>query len=387
MLPGARLTESTDVLTDLPFGVFPMNRNVDELLDCVLQHAEGPVTGAVEKSPIPTVLSAAAAGLGAFIKNHGGDVDTIFGRCSVAPEISLQPTLQLPLETFCGLFEEAAQSTGQDNFGLLFGSQFQPRDLGMWGYAALSAPTIGAALETLSGLLPYQQSATTIRLMRDQSSSLARLEYMVHRQGIRGRRQDAELSLGQYVNLMRECLGRNWGPEEVWFEHPRPADWRQHETLFGAPVYFGCETNGLVFSSSVLSRPMPGSDPRLHMMMRSCLELLGPGTSGVSEFDRIQECIRLQMAERSPSMESVTAALGMPASTVRRVLAREGLGFREAVDVVRFDLARQYLGQSHLSLGEIAFLLGYSELSAFTRAFTRWAGVSPLRFRAGPGRH
>ncbi len=323
---------------------------------------------------------AAAAGLIEFIGTHGGDVDAVFGRCGVAPEMTALPTLQLPLATFCDLFEEAARDTGCDNFGLWFGQQFQPRDLGMWGYAALSSPTLGSALENLVGLFRYQQSSSTMRIVQEDARRV-RLDYQIHTPAIVARRQDAELSLGQFVNLIRECCGRTWSPLEIQFEHPQPEEWRQHETAFGAPVFFGCDSNSIVFDPDLLDRPMPGRDLKLLTMMQTCLELLGSPERAESLVDQVRGNVRRQLPDGAPTLEEVASALHVAPSVIRRALADEGIGFRQAIDAIRFELAQHYLAQRHLPLNEIALMLGYSELSAFSRAFTRWAGTSPRSYR------
>ncbi len=333
------------------------------------------------QSDRPVVLMAAAAGLIDFIGTHGGDVDGVFGRCGVAPEMTAAPTLQLPLATFCELFEEAARDTGCDNFGLWFGQQFQPRDLGMWGYAALSSPTLGSAIENLVGLFRYQQSSSSMRIVQEDARRV-RLDYQIHTPAIVARRQDAELSLGQFVNLIRECCGRAWSPMEIQFEHPQPSDWRQHETAFGAPVFFGCDSNSIVFDPALLGRPMPGRDLKLMTMMQTCLELLGSPERGESLVDKVRSTVRQRLPAGAPTLEEVAAALRLAPGAIRRAFADEGLGFREAVDAIRFELARHYLAQRQLPLSEIALLLGYSELSAFSRAFTRWAGTSPRGYRS-----
>ena len=278
------------ILSDVPFSD-------------VYREGEGAKAGMAQAGQLavqtdrPVVLMAAAAGLIDFIGTHGGDVDAVFGRCGVAPEMTTAPTLQLPLATFCDLFEGAARDTGCDNFGLLFGQQFQPRDLGMWGYAALSSPTLGSALENLVGLFRYQQSSSTMRIVQEDARRV-RLDYQIHTPAIIARRQDAELSLGQFVNLIRECCGRSWSPVEIQFEHPKPEEWRQHETAFGAPVFFGCDSNSIVFDPALLDRPMPGRDLKLLTVMQSCLELLGSPERDEPLIDRVRGTVRQITARR-----------------------------------------------------------------------------------------
>ncbi len=334
----------------------------------------------------PVVLSAAAAGLVDFIEQYGGDVDSIFGNCGIAPEMTAAPTLRLRLSGYCALFEEAARQTGHDNFGLWFGQQFDPRDLGIWGYASLSSPTLGSALANLADLFRYQQSSSRMVFTGDAGGRM-RLEYQILSSRIVARRQDAELSLGQFNNIIRACCGKSWAPVEIQFEHPRPLDWRQHEAAFGAPVFFGCATNAIIFDAAILDRPMPGRDPRLHAMMRNCLESWGSPQEAESLVDRIRQAVRVRLTDGAPSLEDVAATLRLSTSAVQRALSDAGLGFREAVEATRFELAKVYLRQAHLPLSEIALLLGYSELSAFTRAFTRWSGVSPRTYRAALKAH
>ena len=91
----------------------------------------------------PVVLAAAATGIVEHIERRGGDIDSIFGNTGMSPSMAGSPTLQIKLACFCRLFEEAAHQTGDENFGLWFGNQFRPHDLGLWGYLAVSSPTLG----------------------------------------------------------------------------------------------------------------------------------------------------------------------------------------------------------------------------------------------------
>ena len=331
--------------------------------------------------PEPIVLSAAASGVVEFIERYRGDIDSIFGHAGLAPDMTDSPTLKLQLSSFCSLFEQASRFTGQDNFGLWFGNQFDPRDLGLWGYAAISAPTLGSALENLVDLFDYHQESSLLRLRRDDDG-LMRLEYRIEAPDIVERRQDAELSLGMFYNVIRECCGPGWAPEEVHFEHPRPQGWHEHERAFSAPIYFSQPGNALLFRPDILDRPMPGRDPRMMTMMQSCLEGLGRRSQGpVSLVDEVRTAIRVKLPDGYPALEQVADSLRLSTGAIQRELSLRGLAYKDLVEVTRRDLAFMYLRQRHLPLSEIAFLLGYSELSAFSRAVRRWSGASPRALR------
>ena len=153
----------------------------------------------------PAVLASAATGIVEDIERQGGDVEGVFASAAIAPSVAGAPTLRLRLASFCALFEGAARSTGNDNFGLWFGNSFRPRDLGMRGYSAISAQTLGCAIENLVELFPLHQESSLMRLVA--GNSLGRLEYQITAPSILERRQDAELSLGMFLNVFRECLG------------------------------------------------------------------------------------------------------------------------------------------------------------------------------------
>jgi len=335
----------------------------------------------------PIVLACAATGIVPFIEKLGGDIDRIFGNAGIAPDMAGSPTLKLRLADYCRLFEEASRRTQNDNFGLWFGNQFAPRDLGLWGYAAVSSPTLGAALENLVGLFGFHQESSVMRLVPG-SNGLIRLEYRIEAPEILERRQDAELSLGMFLNVIRECCGPHWAPEEVHFEHPRPQLWKEHESAFDAPVYFSQATNALAFRREVLDRPMPARDLKLLATMQTCLEALGlSGGGDQGLFDRVRSAIRVKLPNGYPSLEQIAAELRISVSAVQRALTEQGCTYKDAVEIMRKNLARMYLEQRQLPLTEVALLLGYSELSAFTRAFTRWMGQSPRAYRQGLVRH
>lgn len=334
----------------------------------------------------PIVLAAAATGLVDFIERQRGDVDSIFGNSGIAPDMAGAPTLKLKLSSYCRLFEQAAkQIEGEKfspgNFGLHFGQQFQPRDLGMWGYAAISSPTLGAALDNLVRLFHYHQESSGMQLARG-ADGLMRLEYQIYSSEIVERRQDAELSLGMFANVIRDCCGPKWAPIEVHFEHPRPEFWKEHEAAFDAPVYFSQPTNALLFRPELLERPMPGRDLQLLTMMQTCLESLGSHRHGSDGMvDRVKTAIRVNLPGGYPSLDHIAQMLRVMPAIIQRELAEQGLTYKDAVETTRQSLAQMYLDQRQLPLTEIALLLGYSELSAFTRAFTRWTGVSPSAYR------
>lgn len=331
------------------------------------------------------VLSAAANGLGGFIVQHGGDLDHVFGRSGIDPEQLLHPTLSLPLTNYCKVLEEAARQTGCDNFGLRYGQQFQPQALGLLGYIGLCSPTLEDALINFSAAFPFHQHSTLIELV--DMGECYRFDYQVRHGAINERRQDAELTMGMALNLVRHVLGPDWAPRHVAFEHAKPQDWQEHRDAFQAEVQFAQGCNSLLIPKrDLVDKVMPGSDPILLMLIKDAIRQLGENGSGVSSeaslLDRARQTILATLPMGEPVLEPIAHQLGLCEWTLQRKLREHGLSFTQVVDQIRQESAIAHLKQRHLSVTQLASMLGYSETSAFSRAFKRWFGVSPKQWRS-----
>ncbi|MBN2752668.1 MAG: AraC family transcriptional regulator [Rhodospirillaceae bacterium] len=326
-----------------------------------------------------TILAAAASGITGFITKNGGDAENVCDTAGVNPLCLDDPHAAIDLGAFVTLYEHAAENTRCDNFGLIFGQSFRPESLGLIGAIALAAPTLGAAITTLAELFPFHQQATETRI--GATGGLLTLEYRILDGSIINRRQDAELTMGMFANIFRHTLGTDWAPEQVFFEHPCPADGRLHQDLFGADICFGQRTNALVFRNRDMDRRMPKGDlARLDHLRRSLIRLSG-STGTLSLLDRIKGEIRSRLPNGIIHVDAIAEALGFARWTLQRRLSEYGVTFSDILDTVRRDLAALYLRQPHIPLSDIGFYLGYSEHSAFTRAHTRWFGVPPHHVR------
>ena len=327
------------------------------------------------------ILAAAASGVVEFIATQGGDAESIFAASGIDAACLEDPVAPLALSSFVAMMEESSRQTGNDNFGLGYGQRFSPEMQGPMGEVVLAAPTVGSALANMAEMFPYHQHATDCRFAKEDG--LLRMEYRILDPSLLHRRQDAELTLGMVLNVCRRGLGKHWVPERVEFEHLRPEGWQAHERAFGAEVSFGHRTNALIFRDEGMERRMPGADlSRFQDARRHMLTLAGDAGSQAPSFvEQVMSEVRACLQDGPPHVDGVAEALRLPRWTLQRRLAEAGLSFSDVVEKVRRDLAVLYLEQPHLQLSEIALALGYSELSAFTRAFTRWHGQSPVKLR------
>jgi AraC-like DNA-binding protein len=326
------------------------------------------------------VRTTAAYGVIEFFQRSGLDPDTVLRSVGLLREELMDPTGEISLLQYYRMFEVAASMAGRSNLGLEFGVNFLPQHLGHLGYLSVTAPTIGRALRCMADKLPFHQQATFLGLETFGSSRLA-LSYVVVDDSVRERRQDAEFSLTVLMNLLRQALGPGWYPNEVHFSHGRPDHLRAHERIFGSSIRFDEEANRIVFSKDLLEVSMPRRDDVLHGLLKA--EIVRQRKLGGYNTDIIAS-VRYQIERLLPKgnceLENAASMCGIPPWSLKRKLRARGLSFQDLVLAVRQELAPLYLLKRGMPATQVALCLGYSELSAFSRAFRQWTGVSPRDF-------
>ena len=334
-----------------------------------------------ERNLVPAkVLSSATSGAAELFNFNGGDVGKIFSEAGIREQDCDNPISEVNLSQYCNLFELAAKETKNPNIGLHFGHGFKPEQLGMIGYAAISSPTLASGLKSMENYFPAHQGRTSFSLFQDDG--IMWLQYHILDPRIKNKRQDAELSLGMFCNIFKAAHGQEWAPLEIRFEHTEPEDAAEHEKLFNSKVLFGRRTNAIAFKKSNLDIRMPGNDPYLLSMVRAFLE--GRCTQISNPIDLatiVRNEVTMQLGTSIPSLNEVASILGMTDKNFQKKLRINGLSFPEILRAARHELALHYMDDPEMSLTDIALNLGYSELSAFSRAFRNWTGMSPQSFR------
>lgn len=329
-----------------------------------------------------TVLAAVTNGIEAFIAKHGVDPAKVMRLAGFSADTSGRPGGAIHLRDYCRLMNEAVKQTGNDHFGLQFGHESSPQLLGMLGYLSVSSATLEDALRIMEEFFPIHQSNTRFHLSKD--NGVCRLDYHVMDGSIVDRRQDAELSLAILCNIMRQTQGPCWSPFEVHFEHCRASNLADHHRVFGSDLLFGQTRNAIFFDPRDLERPMLRPDPVLQALMRQSMDLVAakpPVSLRISDMVAA-EIIKI-LPSGEPRLEAIAEKTRLSSWTLQRRLADEGTRFSDLVDDLRKQLAGSLIEQHHIAISDLAFQLGYSEASAFTRAFGRWFGMSPRQWRRG----
>jgi AraC-like DNA-binding protein len=333
-----------------------------------------------EHSTSAQVALVATLGLLPFLGEIGADADRVMGPAGLdVGRLSPASEGRMKLSAYVDIMERAAEVSRCENFGLRYGRQFPATSHGLVGDIALAAPTIGMALHQFVALFPLHQEASAVALREE--GGLLWLEYRILDWRIFERRQDAELTIAMFQNLLRHALGEHFRPEEVHFEHPNPGQHAEHEACFDAPVYFSQRTNAIAFRPRHLNQPMPGADSARFSRLLAGASLCRRPRDTVPLAELVRGEIRARLPDGYPPIEDVADALGVARWTLQRRLGESGLSYSDAVCQVRQTLALNYLLLPHLSISAIGQLLGYAELSPFSRACRRWFGAPPEQIR------
>lgn len=336
------------------------------------------------KEPPPTKAMRIAAGLALPIVSQlrvaGADVEALLGRLGLSEERLLLPEARIPHETWIDLMEAGQAVTGDPHFGLHAGAQMAPGLLHVLGDLAGSEKTAGDAYAVTARYLRVLHAGMTIALELHGDTAACRL---VTAEGLHLPPIATEFFLAKWVCYGRRIIGDvDLELTEVHFAHPAHASIDEYLRVFQSRVVFGTERNELIFPAWNLDLPMANTDPMLAAVLAEKIErLLAQFSDRPSLSSQIREWLITQFQGGNPRIEALADHLHMSERTLRRRLSEEQTTFRRLLDEVRRELAIGYVQERLLCTGEIAFLLRYSEPSAFQRAFKRWTRLTPSEYR------
>jgi len=342
------------------------------------QGHEGP--GSQAGSARPMISVSAATGLLEAIAARGGNPDQILRKFGIDRSAFSEPEGFIPSSIFAGVLEEAAQATADDCFGLHLGENYNPRNIGPLVYVVLNSPTIRAGIENFERYLHVYNEAA--KWFFTSEGNRGYIRYLLTDLGIKSLRHSNEHEMTIAFNTLRMMVGSQWAPKEVQFAHEAPKQTSEYLRIFHAPVSFGCKTNAIVTDLHFVEREVPAADQRLYQILKRYLDhVLGEMPREDNLLASVRRATAETMRDGDLKLARVAKQMAMSTRTLQRQLKERGVDFKHLTDETRRRFAVNYLKERKNTLTEVAFLLGYSELSAFNRAFKRWTGSTPLDYR------
>lgn len=290
--------------------------------------------------------------------------------------------LQVSIARHFGLWEHVMRALDDPRLPVLVGSARRTGDLQVRGFAAATSAdgweAVGRAIR-FAGLTTDTMSVELTTL----GSGLVRLTFS--REGARtlGHRCANECALASWVSQLRAILDPGFVPTRVLLRHAAFADPSGHADFFRCPIEFDANVDALEFDAAVLDHRPASSNPEMREFFdRQAERMLASFDSDASALvSEIKRAIVGRLASGPPKVAEVAAALGVGERVLQRQLGDAGTSYTDVVAQVRLRMGKHLLRSPGVSLSEIAFALGFSEHSAFSRFFRRAAGKSPQEFR------
>lgn len=310
------------------------------------------------------------------------DTDSFLDLLQIDKDMLIDDEGLMPMSQFVMIIEEAAKYIDDANLGLHFYQNIDFRRLGIFGYVLLNSTTIGEAFYFSSRYYCLFQQGMEYKLVVEGDT--ARLTYNITTKNFPKSRQDAEMTLMAAVTLVRFLYDVTWKPSAVHFEHQAPDDISEHIKLLGSNIHFNKPINSLFFEKKLLDTPVHNIDLQLKKSLSITMEQLLSISKQQLEQDWLhpfQERIIESLENGVPKIDDIAEQMFMSKRTLQRKLSNDGLSFLGAIESIRYKLASNYLSASELVLQDIAIVLGYSNVSSFSRAFKRWTNITPIEFR------
>ncbi|WP_087460103.1 AraC family transcriptional regulator [Oleiphilus messinensis] len=325
------------------------------------------------------VSASSALTLASFLLKHG------YCEAQLEQELSMplndleKPDQRIPLHQYAHMWEQALILSGDPALGLHLGEKPQEEGMGVVGHIFFNNATLGKALTQFTRLYTLVNEGIRAEFETDEQRAYLRYVWDC---------PDAysvpimERTMAVSITRAKKLIHPQLKMEFVAFAHNAPEYTAEYERIFACPIRFGEEHCCIAFKKNFLDYPLPQRNPYLHQVLTRHVEnLLSKLRPQRTLAQQVQDLVNKQLAKNAFDAERIAKKLNMSRHTLYRKLKAEGHSYQELVEAVRQKKAMFYLKQNKYSLSEIAFLLGFSELSAFSRAFKRWTGQSPAQFQ------
>lgn len=311
----------------------------------------------------------------------GADVDALLSEADVAPEVLSIPGIYLPYANYMRLMDSAARASGAPHFGLEMTRRMNAGNLGVMGLVMSQAKTVGDAWRSFDRFYRIHDTYGTVKM--DEAAGLAIISYSIPRNDLPGARQVYDAAAGMSNNIMKQFCGAEFRALGFGFPYREPVDTSAFARLGCDQLRFGTHAMEMYFDRDLLQHGLPGSSDEMRMLIDHYFSSVPEVAEHRPVSHRVEDLIRRLLPTGECTLSRIAQALFVSDRTLQLQLASEQCSFRELLEKVRREIATYHLRRGDMTLTQLALLLGYSELSAFSRGFRAWSGMSPREWAAG----
>ncbi|MGO4332897.1 AraC family transcriptional regulator [Cupriavidus sp. 2TAF22] len=291
----------------------------------------------------------------------------------------LDPDIRLAAGLVGRLLDMSAKAARVDDFGLRMAELREFSNLGPLAFVVREEPTLRRALDSMVRYMGLQNEALAMRVEESEGMVMIHLQVLSDEPGTL--RQATDLAVGVVFRMLSLFLGASWRPRSICFTSAAPASTATYLRVFGMPVQFNQDFDGIICVASDLESPLPSYDPVMAQQVKQYLGTL-LAQANTTMPDKVKKLVYALLPSGVCSVERVAQFLGVDRRTVHRRLAQEEATYSGIVNDVRAGLVIPYIENRGRPLSEVATLLGFSSLSAFSRWFGGQFGCSVSQWRA-----
>ncbi len=315
------------------------------------------------------------------VVDEAHDKRAVLESIGIDPDAPVNPKLMVSEDDYYRFFEQLAHLESPSvDLPLRAGGSMRLDDYGAIGLAWKAAPNLLGSYERAER---YARVLTSVSTYQPKSGPDG-VYLHLNREGERslGRRLSCEADLASIATISAESCSAPFRLKHVYFRHDGPGGSDVHEAFFGCPVSFGSDKDALLMSKEQVLIANKVGDPGLSSFFDAHMDVEVAEFNDEASLDRrVRNEVSRALSQGVPKISDIASQLGMSGRTLQRRLSDDGASFQSVVDSARRELAERLLADTVYPLAEVAFLTGFSEQSAFNRAFKRWAGQTPRSYR------
>lgn len=325
---------------------------------------------------IPYISTSFLKGFNALVLSHKGSPARYYQAVGLVHEAAVQESLLIPFDKFVYLLEMAGRELRLPSIALHLARQQDMMILAPLGPVLGKCRHVSDAVAVILKYLDVLVKGYQVEL-RVESGVLA-AEFRCELPQVAELTAFQDYALASAYRILSDLAGRSLPVRTCHFTRNERKDSviREYSNYFGCPVEFGCHRLSLSVDASVLGRDMPVTMNQMAGRMRSLLS-----RSNENFVEQVKEVISLSLANGISDITDIASSMGYSARSLQRQLQENNTSFRALLDSVRFTLANEYLKNTYYRMTDISVMLGYSNLSAFSRSYQRWCGLSPMDAR------
>lgn len=315
------------------------------------------------------------------LRESGIEPEPLMLQAGLNPASFSKPEQRLPQEASTRFWQLAAETIDDESLGLWVSRYSSHTTFHALGYAFMASRSLADAMRRM---VRYDKMISdVVKVQLQERGERSELSWIIARDAPQPAAEAVEAAIAATLRACRRLAGKQFTPLSVRLMRPTPREEQPFRQFFRCDVHFNARRYDLEFDTQQLEQPLADANEMLAQSNDRLVEQYLAQTELGTLATRLRSMLEKELPSGVCSAEKYASIMGMSGRSLQRKLSAEGTSFNQVLNDTRCELAKFYLSNPHhQSLTDIAFLLGFSDTSSFSRAFHRWMDMSPSAYRA-----